>query len=630
MSRTCSVCWAWRPKQVDGVGAKDVTAECYVCGAETHRDYTCPVFSILPPEKVKHKKLSELSGKKTKQRVSKTAKPCVVDHSAMNIVNLYDHQVLARDKFYDLDYCCLFFEMGCGKTITALSIIRDKYERGLFNRVLVVAPNDVHKQWYNDLVEPNPDVGTVFDFPIHVQCVGGRGGAKAFVEPPEGMLAIAMVNIDTMSTNKWQQVVEWTLADTSAIVIDEATSIKNKDSLRSQRMIYGFNHVAKKGKVIVGSTPCYPYRMILTGTPVTNGPIDIWAMMEFVRPNFFNRNYYSFRNRYSMLCDLHLRDNDRTIKTPITPNIWQSVKDCSDFETASYMFGVTSDTYLTIKSQDKFVGPYKHVDEIRAAVEPVAVFAKLVDCVDMPATNYIIRDVGMSPAQEQVYNAMKRNLFAEFTAKDGTILATQAKNVLVASIRLQQIANGFIVGKEQLVPLDDETVDEFYMRASEMDVLPDQVQWLGDSIPKMDALMRDIAELDKPLLVLTRYTAEAAKLYDMLKDKYRTGLFTGWKVVGGVDEFKAGNLDVLVANSVKIHRGFNLQNAHTTLFYSNTYSMEVRQQAEFRTFRIGQKHPCVYVDYMASGVDRLIYDSLRLKKTLLDAIRDGDITEDEV
>ena len=81
---------------------------------------------------------------------------------------------------------------------------------------------------------------------------------------------------------------------------------------------------------------------------------------------------------------------------------------------------------------------------------------------------------------------------------------------------------------------------------------------------------------------------------------------------------------------MKIHRGFNLQNAHTTLFYSNTYSMEVRQQAEFRTFRIGQKHPCVYVDYMASGVDRLIYDSLRLKKTLLDAIRDGDVTADEV
>ena len=161
-----------------------------------------------------------------------------------------------------------------------------------------------------------------------------------------------------------------------------------------------------------------------------------------------------------------------------------------------------------------------------------------------------------------------------------------------------------------------------------MDVMPDEVVWLGDTNPKLDALMRDVAECDKPLLILTRYTAEAAKIYELCKKAgYRTGLFTGWKIDGGVDAFKAGELDILVANSSKISRGFNLQNSHTTLFYSNTFSMEVRQQAEFRTFRMGQKNPCLYIDYSASDNDDTINTALRLKKGLLDYIRDKKLEE---
>ena len=74
-------------------------------------------------------------------------------------------------------------------------------------------------------------------------------------------------------------------------------------------------------------------------------------------------------------------------------------------------------------------------------------------------------------------------------------------------------------------------------------------------------------------------------------------------------------------------RGFNLQIAHTTLFYSNTFSMEVRQQAEFRTFRLGQRQPCLYVDYLASPVDEKIMESLKIKKNLLDYIRCEDSKE---
>ena len=55
--------------------------------------------------------------------------------------------------------------------------------------------------------------------------------------------------------------------------------------------------------------------------------------------------------------------------------------------------------------------------------------------------------------------------------------------------------------------------------------------------------------------------------------------------------------------------------------------MEARQQSEFRTFRMGQKHPCTYIDYVSCPVDKLIMDSLKLKKGLLEYIRDKNIME---
>ena len=83
----------------------------------------------------------------------------------------------------------------------------------------------------------------------------------------------------------------------------------------------------------------------------------------------------------------------------------------------------------------------------------------------------------------------------------------------------------------------------------------------------------------------------------------------------------------MVANTTKLARGFNLQCAHTTIYYSNTFSMELRQQSEFRTFRMGQKYPCTYIDYTSCDIDNTIVESLKLKKGLLDYIRDKDIKE---
>ena len=562
-------------------------------------------------------------------KVPKIAAEVETDYVEEKQVKLFEHQKLARNKFKDLDEIALFFEMGCGKSVTSLSIMIDKYKEGKIDSLLIVAPNDVHKQWFDDLCNEDALLSQILEqenVPCTGQIIGGRGGQKQFYDfDDDGKLHIVCVNIDTFSQpHKWEVIVDWVNKNKTAIIIDEATSIKNPNSKRSQRMLYEFNDVMKKRNTVLfsGKKPNTSVRCVLTGTPVSNGPMDLWSIMEFIKPNYFGRNYYSFMNYYGMHTKLKL-DTGQQISVLLTEKTWHGIKGCKDYAEAFNTFGCSEDTYMTVMHQDHYIGPYKHADELKQLLEPVAVFAKLTDCVDMPPVHYITKEVPLSDAQKACYNDMKHDLLATYDDNVAT-----AKNKLVVTLRLQQIASGFIMGHKEINPEDlDLPLWSDVESADEYDVTPDEVIWLGDTNPKLEQLKRDVAELDKPLLILTRFSAEAAKIYDVLKDDYSCMLFTGWKTTGSIEKFKAGEFQIMVANTTKIARGFNLQIAHTTIYYSNTFSMELRQQSEFRTFRMGQKYPCTYIDYVSCEVDKTIADALRLKKGLLEYIRDKSIEE---
>ena len=649
MSCPCALCYEW---QGNGTTPE---AMCSFLNTTVRKEMSCPHGSMLRPYnslsddfdkwKAEHKSepvkaepepvKPEPAKPKVQRKRKARIEPVLVRHDS-NRPDLipFAHQAEAIKRYADKDIIPLFFEMGCGKSFTTLQIAQEKFRAGKIKGLLLVAPNDVHRQWFDELVYGvNKDGDGVMwqelQIDFEAQCVDGRGGQKELYPfETSDLFKFVSVNVDTFSTpHKWEDIVFWANGNNYMIAIDEATSIKNPDSKRSQRLLYEFNNTTKRGKRIIASAKKFPTRAILTGTPTTNGPMDLWAMMEFLQPNYFNRNYYSFRAYYGMFTKMTVETGygSRDIDILLTEKTWQGIHDCESYEEARVVFGCSEDTYMTIKHQKNFVGPYKHADELRNILNKDATFVKLTDCVDMPPVNYVVREVGMSDIQQATYNSMRKDLLAEYDN-----YATSAKNKLVVNLRLQQISSGFIMGQKTLneTNWDEMFDDNGNMNLDSFDVMPNEVVWLGDSCPKLDALMRDVAEVDKPLIILTRFSAEAAKIFDMCqKAGYRTGLFTGWKVVGGIDDFKEGKLDILVANSAKIHRGFNLQIAHTTLFYSNSFNMEIRQQSEFRTFRIGQKHPCLYIDYVAAEVDNTINKALRMKKNLLEYIRGSDLEE---
>jgi SNF2 family DNA or RNA helicase len=523
---------------------------------------------------------------------------------------LYKHQAEDVYRFTGKSEIALFLDPGCGKSAIAIRIAGEKFLRGEIDSVVYIGPNQVHAQFCNaEIPKWLPSY-----VPRETQCLYGRGGAKTF-RPFENKdaLQFVCVNVDTFSTpKKWEAIVKWALARKTFVILDEASVVKSVGAKRTGRIVYGFNKTVKRGKQILSTKPLTVARAILTGTPVTNGPMDVYCPMEFLRPGFWGRNYYAFKKYFAMHTRMYISDStgaSRQIDVLLNEERWNDIKGMTSYGDALAAYGVSADTFVTVHAQSSYQGPYKHADELKKQLEEVASFRNLKDCVDMPCQTYVTRELVMDGKIREVYDEMAEMMIAEYGGD-----VTSAKNKMGALIRLQQISSGFIVR--------DFTEDE-------LDDPPARcVTWISDTNDKLEAIMMDIEGSGKPVIVVTHFTAEAVRLYALLKDRYKTCLMTGWNKVGTIEDYQAGKYELMIANVRVIGRGFNLQNGSVMLFYSNTFSLEDRLQVEGRIWRIGQQSPCMYIDYVyADTVDTKIVSALQQKRSLLDYIRGASVEE---
>lgn len=519
----------------------------------------------------------------------------------------FEHQKRALQRYRTANAIPLFFDPGTGKTRTSLDIASAKYKDGMIDALLVIAPNGVHKQWANEEIPKwMKDVETTVQW---------RKNKKLFFV--EGKLNIVCTNIEQFSTKaRYLDYVEWANAHKTMIILDEATRIKNPKAIRSQRLLYEFNSVVKRGKTVLSSTPKTVARAILTGTPVTNGPFDVWSMFEFLHPGYFGINWFGFQNKYGMFHAIQV--NGRAIRILINEQAWSEIRKCSSYEMANALYGVSLGTYDTIMQQDHYEGPFRNVDQLRDKMLEIAMFVRIEDCIDMPERTYNRKLLDMSPEQQRVYTELEKYFLTLYKGEK-----VEAKSKLTAYIRLQQIASGFVSSEQ--IP-EDELEDP----------PPNKITWFDD-LPKMDQLLCDVEEVvgstDNPtgqVIIVCHFSAEAERIFDTLENiGYKCCLQTGWKKVGTLEAFKQGKYSVLVANIRVISMGFNLQEkCHHMIFYSNTFSLEDRIQVEARIYRAGQKNCCIYLDYvMKDTIDMKVYAALKQKKQLADYIRDTSVED---
>ena len=554
-------------------------------------------------------------------------------------MELYEHQKEVRERFKNEKGAALFWQPGCGKTCGSLILAVDKYLRGEIDVLLVIAPNRIHTQW---AVEQIPQWCGNTLYPDRTAIVKGekvreRVGEKynVFVQYKKNakalqyrsdMLNVLCVNIETFSTESYyEKFTEYCNQHKTMIILDEATVIKNPDSKRTQRLLYAFNDVVwgRSRRYPKSSTPKTVMRVILTGTPVTETPFSLWSMFEFLYPNFFSCNYYAFKLRHGLFYTFPVEN--RTVQALLNEETWESMKKMT-FQQAQCVFGVNMKTYEIVQQQEKWEGPYLGLDRLKEQIGRVSSFVKIEDIADMPEKVYNKRTLDMPDEMRRVYKDMEERFVAWYKDKE-----TDAKAKVTVKLRLQQIASGFITSVASL-PNDatDEEVIKFLA-----DPPPREVTWF-DKKPKLDQLVADLEELGRgeKAVVLTHFTAEASMLYDVLTEKgFKVNLQTGWKKVGSIESFKEGKEKVMVANIRVVSKGFNFQaDCNHLYFYSNTFSLEDRQQSEARIYRLGQSRTCVYTDYcMKDTVDEDVWARLQQKQSLSDFFwTKDDVSEDDI
>lgn len=191
----------------------------------------------------------------------------------MNRFDFHTYQERALRWILDHPSCALWVEMGLGKTAITLAALRDMLDACEAKRVLVIAPLRVVQHTW-------PDEIRKWDFSHDLTYTILHGPKRHALL--DNKTDIHLINREN-TVWLWEQFSEDWPYDT--IVVDESSSFKS--------------HSSKRFKALFKASR-YAERVIeLTGTPATNGLMDLWSQIALLdRGERLGKNITTFRNRY--------------------------------------------------------------------------------------------------------------------------------------------------------------------------------------------------------------------------------------------------------------------------------------------------------------------------------------------
>jgi SNF2 family DNA or RNA helicase len=455
----------------------------------------------------------------------------------------YAHQLTALEKSWEKQVYAYFMEMGTGKSKVLIDNISMLYDKGKINGALIIAPKGVYQNWYNSEI-PTHLVDHIDKKMVLWQAMINKTQAKKlntlFKTGEE--LHILIMNVEAFSTKKGVDFAHKFLNCHNALIaVDESTTIKNPG--------------AKRTKNILGLSKYSKYRRILTGSPVTKSPLDLYTQCYFLSPWLLDHSsFYTFKNRYAVM------------------------------RTAN--FGGRS---------VQIVVGYRNLAELSEKLKPFSYRVLKDDCLDLPKKTFMKRIVQLSDEQKKVYSQMKQTALAFLNGKAAT-----TATVMTQLMRLHQITCGHFTA-------DDGTIQ--ILKNNRIDELIDLLHEVHGKVVIWAHYRHDIETIvehikkefntDVDNSVMTYYGDTS------VEDRQKA-----------IKEIQDPNSPVrfLVGTPQTGGYGITLTAASTMIYYSNGYDLEKRQQSEARIDRIGQTKPMTYVDIIAEDtVDERIVKALRKK-----------------
>ena len=418
---------------------------------------------------------------------------------------------------------------------------------GKIDRVLIVAPTSVVAVWPKEFQE-------FADFKYTCRTLLGDKTHRLrelndLQKFPFKAMKVAVINYEST----WREGIFEALQeyDADLIICDESQRIKTHDAEQS-KALHKLGDQAR-------------YKLILSGTPVQNNAIDIFSQYRFLDPTIFGQNFYQFRNRYAVMGGFNRR---------------------------------------------QIIG-YKDLDGLIKKEHSIAFRITKNEAIDLPEQTFETRKIHFSKKEQDLYNRIKRDSYAELDS-GGQITAT---TVLTKLLRLQQLTGGFLV--------------------KDYAAKPEQV-----SKAKLDALS-DIIEdyvigAGKKLVIFARFIAEVKAIIDMVDKQLPKGM-KQVAIYGDIKKEDRGdivkqfqedpNTTVFIGQIDTAGTGITLTAADTCVYYSKNFNYATYSQSLSRIHRIGQRNVCTYIDLeVEKTIDELISKSLAKKedmaKTVVDNWRD--------
>ena len=451
----------------------------------------------------------------------------------------YKHQLTALEKSWNKETYAYFMEMGTGKTKVLIDNMSMLYDKGKIDSALIIAPKGVVKTWYEQELPTH--------LPDHIENVTVLWQSNINKKQQEKLeslfeietaLHILIMNVEALSTDKGVKFAQKFMnSHKTLMAIDESTTIKTPTAKRTKNII-DLGEMAK-------------YRRIMTGSPVTKNPLDLFTQCYFLDPYLLDfASYYAFRNRYAIMKTMNVRGRSIQIV-----HKFQNLNELSDL--------VKKFSYRVLKE----------------------------DCLDLPPKNFIKRHITLTPDQFKVYQQMKKEAISTLNGK-----VSSTMTVLTQLMRLHQITCGHFTaddGTTQLLPNN---------RITELMNILEETE--GKAIIWAN-YQRDITQIIEHI---TKQYGSGSVV-----DYY--GLTPQDERQDNIRKFQNGNeCRFLVGTPQTGGYGITLTKANTVIYYSNGYDLEKRLQSEDRAHRIGQKKNVTYIDIICEDtVDEKIVKALRDK-----------------
>ena len=459
----------------------------------------------------------------------------------------YAHQLDALEASWDKENFAYFMEMGTGKSKVLLDNAAILYDKGHINGLLLIAPKGVYKNWYDS------EIPTHLPDHIEKKVVLWKTSDKSRKQmsllntlfETGTDLHILIMNVESFSKGAGLQFAQKFLSCHKAMIaIDESTTIKTPTSNRT-KSILKLRQDAK-------------YRRILTGSPVTKSPLDLFSQCLFLDPWLLNhQSYYTFKARYAVTKKIEVQGR-----------------------------------------RIEIVVGYRNLSELSEKIKPFSKRILKEDCLDLPAKSFIKHTVELTKEQNKVYEQMKKEAIAFL---DGKMQSTAT--VMTQLMRLHQITCGHFTA-------DDGTIKDLpCSRLTELMSILENVE--GKTIiwshytHDVKRIIEKIKEVygDESVVDYFGETDQENRSKNIKRfqtdDKCR--FFVGTTHTGGY--------------------GITLTAGSTMIYFSNGYDLEKRQQSEARIDRIGQTKKMTYIDIMAQDtIDEHIVKALRNKVNIANTI----------